>query len=248
MSNNTHPSHSIANSSSNPSLRFACVDTSTFTESIALVDGNQLRGERLIRRPRGHASGLHSDLDALLKELEWTLDDLDGFVCGLGPGSFTGMRVGLAAFKGLAYALQRPLYGVPTPFALLEAASCSKALSLIDARRGEIYAQGFGLDTPQCLTPQALIDLFQETQTVPELLIGEGALAYSDLFKRHWPEVRIPQSTAFHVPRASFLVPHVPLHQPCDLHTLEPIYVRRSDAEINYPDGFPSEERLFKTL
>ena len=229
----------------NHSLKLACVDTSTFTESIALVEGNEVRGERLIRRPRGHASGLHRDLDELLHELGWNLADLDGFVCGLGPGSFTGMRVGLAAFKGLAYALKLPLYGVPTPYALLHAARQKKALSMIDARRGEVYVQGYGFETPACLPAQEVITHFKKLEVTPCLLIGEGALAHQTLFNEAWPDTDLPAETAFHCPRASFLVPYI--SQPSDLYHLEPIYVRQSDAEINYPDGFPSEARLFKS-
>lgn len=240
--------------SSNGDLKLACVDTSTFTESIALVEGTRLIGERLQFRAKGHASGLHGDLSALLTEAGWTLEELDGFVCGLGPGSFTGMRVGLAAFKGLAYALGRPLCGVPTPQALLAAAG-EGALALIDARRGEVYAEGPMLDEPVCVRPEALIELIRSgSGAQPTQLIGEGALRYAGLFQEAWPELVI-QPAASHVPRASLLAPHAlrqlsaqgleSLSAPAQLASLEPIYVRASDAEINYPEGFPSESRLF---
>ena len=225
-------------------MRLACVDTSTFIESIALVDGHKLVAERAVNRAKGHASGLHIDLDELLTEARWTLDDLEGFVCGLGPGSFTGMRVGLAAMKGFAYALDRPLYGVPTPLALLASARTPQALSLIDARRGEVYAQGHGIENPRCFTPDTLIEDFSAGPlSPPSLLIGEGALKHRDRFIEAWPSVIIPLSSAFHAPRASLLVEHI--EAPVDVRAVEPIYVRRSDAEINYPDGFPSESRLF---
>ena len=100
-------------------MKLACIDTSTFTESVALVDGAQLIGERNVRRPYGHASGLHADIDAMLSEAGWSLSDLEGIVVGVGPGSFTGIRVGMAAAKGLAYALEIPLYGVSSADALL---------------------------------------------------------------------------------------------------------------------------------
>ena len=237
-------------------LRLACVDTSTFTESLALIEGDRLIGERLQFRAKGHASGLHQDLHALLGEAGWRLEELDAFVCGLGPGSFTGMRVGLAAFKGLSFALQRPLCGVPTPRALLASvAGHEGALALIDARRGEVYAEGPPLTSPLCLTPQALIDRVSAGESLrPRLLIGEGALRYERLFKEAWPGVLIPPAPA-HVPRAALLAQAAlerlssegrgALSDPAWVAALEPIYVRPSDAEINYPDGFPSESRLF---
>jgi len=234
-------------------LKLACVDTSTFTESIALVEGRTLMGERLQFRAKGHASGLHADLRSLLSEAGWALEELDGFVCGLGPGSFTGMRVGLAAFKGLAFALGKPLCGVPTPEALLADAGHG-ALALIDARRGEVYAEGPLLREPVCLTPEALIERLSSSGPPPTQLIGEGALRYAWRFKEAWPEVIIAPPSA-HIPRASLLAePALKLlashgvsafSDPTSIATLEPIYVRPSDAEINYPEGFPSEARLF---
>ena len=234
-------------------LKLACVDTSTFTETIALVEGSRLMGERLQFRSKGHASGLHADLRSLLNEAGWALEELDGFVCGLGPGSFTGMRVGLAAFKGLAFALGKPLCGVPTPQALLADAG-EGALALIDARRGEVYAEGPLLHEPVCLTPEALIELLVSSGLTPTQLIGEGALRYATRFKEAWSEVLIAPPSA-HIPRASLLAEPAlkqlasqgvsALSDPASIAALEPIYVRPSDAEINYPEGFPSEARLF---
>ena len=237
-------------------MKLASVDTSTFTESVALIEGHTLRGERNIRRAYGHASGLHCDLRGLLDEAGWTLEDLDGFVIGIGPGSFTGLRVGMAAVKGLAYALHKPLYGVSAATALLRGVVDDRdALALIDARRGEVYAQGPLVDSllgePRCYTPDALISALETHQCIPRLLIGEGALKYRDLFLSAWPEILIPEGDMIHLPRASLLALGVAdaleRHELSEAHiaSLEPIYVRASDAEINYPDGFPSEARLF---
>ena len=233
-------------------MRFACVDTSTFTESIALVEGETLWGERSVRRPYGHAPGLHADLRELLEELGWTLESLDAFIIGIGPGSFTGLRVGMAAVKGLAYALNKPVYGVSTAHALLSAlADQREALALVDARRGEIYAEGDLIDDPVCLTPECLIETLNAQSLIPRILVGEGAIKHRFLFKEAWPQVHLPLNTAIHLPRAGLLASGLLIsieageRAPDELTTLEPIYVRKSDAEINYPDGFPSEARLF---
>lgn len=230
--------------SSNHALKLVCVDTSTFTESIALVEGTQLIAEKQVYRHRGHASGLHHDLRELLKDHEWHLNDLDGLVCGIGPGSFTGMRVGLSACKGLAYALDKPLYAVATPLALLSAVANPDAYALIDARRGEIYVQGQGMGPPRCWTLDTLLDYWQQHNITPRILIGEAALKYAEALQSYFPHVIIPSQSAFHSPRAAFLAAHI--SEPAHIDDLQPIYVRASDAEINYPDGFPSEARLFK--
>lgn len=234
-------------------MRFACVDTSTFTESVALVEGEMLWGERSVRRPYGHAPGLHADLRDLLAEVAWSLDSLDAFVIGIGPGSFTGLRVGMAAMKGLAYALNKPLYGVNTSKALLASlADSRKALSLIDARRGEVYAYGDLLDQPICTSPEILIQKLESLGETPRVLVGEGAAKHQEQFKKAWPQTYIPEAVACHLPRAALLASGLQaqieqgLREADHIAGLEPIYVRKSDAEINYPEGFPSEARLFK--
>ena len=237
-------------------MKLASVDTSTFTESVALIDGDTLMGERNVRRTYGHASGLHTDLYELLEEAGWQLDGLDGFVIGTGPGSFTGLRVGMAAVKGLAYALDKPLYGVPTATALLRGMTDDRdALVLIDARRGEVYAQGpcveFIAGGARCYSPEGLISAFQEHNRAPRVIIGEGALKYRARFLEAWPDTIIPEGDAVHIPRASLLATGLETAierqevTSISVASLEPIYVRASDAEINYPDGFPSEARLF---
>lgn len=233
-------------------MKFACVDTSTFTESVALVEGELICGERSVRRPYGHASGLHADLRELLEEIAWSVEDIDAFIIGTGPGSFTGLRVGMAAVKGLAYALNKPLYGISTAKALLAAlGDQTQALALIDARRGEVYAEGDLLVEPRCFTPQSLIEQMSQEGISPRILVGEGAVKHKLVFQEAWPKVLIPQSMSCHLPRASLLA--TGLEEAISkqgravdsLVSLEPIYVRKSDAEINYPDGFPSEARLF---
>ncbi len=242
-------------------MRIASVDTSTFTESVALVEDDAMIGERNIRRAYGHASGLHLDLHELLAEAEWSLSSLDALVIGVGPGSFTGLRVGMAAVKGLAYGLNRPLYGVSSALALLRGLADDRdAIALIDARRGEIYAhsgpppvgEGLKLLTePLCGTPEAFINAINQQGRTPRVMIGEGALKYRAQLIEAWPQLMIPLSGALHIPRASLLASGLAASieqgevSESSVAGLEPIYVRASDAEINYPEGFPSEARLF---
>lgn len=217
-------------------MRLLCVDTATPTESVALLDDGQLLAERTVRRSRGHGPGVLDDVDGVLRDGGLTLADLDGLVCGLGPGSFTGLRIALATLKGLALATNLPLYGVRTTLALC-AASPGAVLAVQDARRGEVYAEGFGLTNPICCAPERLHERLSGT---PILMVGSGALRYRDQLLAQWPEVSIPTEPTLHVPRAALLAGAIDLEHPADLTTLEPIYIRPSDAEINYPNGFPT--------
>ena len=233
-------------------MKLISIDTSTFTESVALLEGSRLLGERNVRRAYGHASGLHADIDALLQEADWTARDLDGVVVGIGPGSFTGIRVGMAAAKGLAYALEIPLYGVSSADALLSSIiGVPDALALIDARRGEIYVAGELIHEPRCCAPEALIEDLSARGVRPRVLVGEGAMKHRARWLETWPEVIISESEASHIPRAALLASGLSARvergevTPSPIAALEPIYVRPSDAEINYPDGFPSAVRHF---
>jgi tRNA threonylcarbamoyladenosine biosynthesis protein TsaB len=109
--------------------------------SVALLEGDTLRAELTSEDARGHAERLLPAIDALLAEAGADLSALRAFAVSLGPGSFTGLRVGLATVKGLAFASGRPVAGVPTLAALAAGAGCAEpTLALLDARRGQLYA------------------------------------------------------------------------------------------------------------
>ncbi len=218
-------------------------DTSHQIESVALVQDGKLLGEKNILRSKGHAPGLLTDIDQLLQEQGLTVKDVDAFVSGMGPGSFTGIRVGMTTVKALAYTLNKPIYGVSTLLSLLTNMPYHKVLSVMDARRGELFVQGVGFSEAVCITPQQLID---QMPSDVQVLLGDGALRYQALFLEAFPQLLIPQDLLLHQPRAVKLLPY--LGEPADVKTLEPIYLRASDAEINYPNGFPSEARLFALL
>ena len=214
--------------------RLLCVDTATSMESLALLIDGEPWCERAMRRTRGHGPGLLDSIDQVLRDAGLTLADLDGLVCGLGPGSFTGLRVALATLKGLALAHGTPLYGQRTTRALCAALPGQRTVALLDARRGEIYVDGADMPIPKVMAPSAL-----RLPPGPVTLLGDGARLHADLLRAQHPQAFIPAAPALHVPRAALLAAGLDLNHPAPLATLEPVYVRRSDAEINYPDGFP---------
>lgn len=119
------------------------IDTSLDQTSVGLRDGQRVDVARTEPMERGHSERLFALVEAVLSEAGRTIGEVDRFVVTIGPGSFTGIRVGLSAARGFALATGRPVVGVDTLTAL--AASLSEkptgpVLSAIDARRGEIYA------------------------------------------------------------------------------------------------------------
>jgi tRNA threonylcarbamoyladenosine biosynthesis protein TsaB len=184
-------------------------DTATDRATSALVDGGEVLGERVSR-----ASTLLEDVDALLRQAGCRPTDLDGLALGIGPGSFTGIRIGLAVGRGLALALDIPAAGVSTLDAL--AAGAPGAMPVIDAKRREVFVPG-----PRAITPS---ELELEPGTI---CVGDGAIRYRDVLEPSGAEVP-PDDDERHVPHARF---HAQLARelgPVEL--VEPLYVRLPDA------------------
>lgn len=225
-------------------MKLLCLDTATRMQTAALVErrsaGLALVAEHAVHRQRPGPT-LLDDLDRLLADAGWALADLDGFVCGQGPGSFTGLRIALATLKGLALALDRPLFVARSTEMLRRNRPGPRTFAVLDARRGQVYLAGPGI-APVVVDPADVAPL---VGCPDPLLLGDGALAYRATLQQAQPGAEIPDDPADHQPRAAHLAALVDLEAPAPLGTVEPVYVRPSDAELNYPDGFPDALERF---
>ncbi len=187
-------------------------DTATEVATSALVDDGEVLGERFSR-----AQTLLEDVDALLRQGGAHPRDLDVLAVGIGPGSFTGVRIGLAAAQGLALSLDLRGAGVSTLAAL--AAGAPGALPVIDARRREVFTLAVG--EPVVLAPA---DLQFEPGTI---CVGDGARRYRALLEEKGAVVP-PDGDERHLPRARF---HAQLAgEPGAVEAIEPLYLRVPDA------------------
>jgi tRNA threonylcarbamoyladenosine biosynthesis protein TsaB len=155
------------------------IETATSRVGVALLRGERLVLERASDGVRPPSARLLPAVDALLREAGVALAELSGFAVSIGPGSFTGLRVGLATVKGLAFASGLPVAAVPTLAALALAAADGRApvAAILDARRGEVYAAAFGPDglplfADAVLAPPAL---FERLPAGTRIVVGEGA-------------------------------------------------------------------------
>jgi tRNA threonylcarbamoyladenosine biosynthesis protein TsaB len=190
-------------------------DTATSVATAALVRDGEVLGERVSRAVR-----VLEDADELLRSAAVEQYQLTGLVVGTGPGSFTGLRMGLAAARGLALALELPVAGVSTLEAL--AAGAPGALPIVDAGRREVFSLSDG--EPVCRAPQAL-ELDART-----LCVGDGALRYRSVLEERGATIP-PTEDERHLPRARF---HARLARDFGAAELvEPIYLRVPDAERN---------------
>lgn len=194
-------------------------DTATSTATAALVRDGVPLGEREVF-PRE----LMGAVDGLLDAAGVEPGELDGVVCGVGPGSFTGVRIGLAHARGLALALDVPVAGVSTLAAL--AAGAPGAIAVVDARRNEVFALAGGSEC--CIRPGELV-------FVPgTLLVGDGAVRYRELLESAGAAVP-PDDSELHLPRARFLAQLATAFGAAD--DVLPVYLRAPDAKKLAPAG-----------
>jgi tRNA threonylcarbamoyladenosine biosynthesis protein TsaB len=190
-------------------------DTATSVATAALVRDGEVLGERASRAVR-----VLADADDLLREAGKDRAELGGIVVGVGPGSFTGLRLGLATARGLAFALDLPVAGVSTLDAL--AAGAPGALPIIDAGRREVFTRV--KNEPFAVAPQ---ELELEPGT---LCVGDGALRYRIALEERGAEIP-DDGDERHRPRARFHAELAKRFGPPD--EVEPLYLRIPDAERN---------------
>jgi tRNA threonylcarbamoyladenosine biosynthesis protein TsaB len=190
-------------------------DTATDVATSALLEDGDLLGERT-----GRPASLLEDVDALLSEADAEPGELRRLVVGTGPGSFTGLRMGLAAGRALALALDVKVAGVSTLEAL--AASAPGALPVIDARRREVFTLQDG--NPVAVSPNEL----SNTVLLGRVCVGNGAVRYREALEEAGAEVP-PDESELHLPRAAVHARLATDFGPAEL--VEPIYVRAPDAD-----------------
>ena len=124
------------------------LDTSTSCGSVGLIDDERIISEYLLDIPVTHSERLLGAIELVLREAHCAMEDLDGWAISLGPGSFTGLRIGVSTVKGLAFATQKPVAGISTLDVLASQISPTPFLicPILDARKGEVYTAFYRYD------------------------------------------------------------------------------------------------------
>jgi tRNA threonylcarbamoyladenosine biosynthesis protein TsaB len=224
------------------------LDTSSAAGSAAIVRDGAVVIERAGDRSRTHGERLPLELMAILRDAGATLRDVDAFAVVIGPGSFTGLRVGIATIQGLALARSKRVAPVTAFEALISrlragatygSPSDSKAV-WIDAQRGEVFATRYAadgqtvLEPPTSLSPDATIERWMPAiETGASIrFIGDGAVRYGDVIRARFGERAIlPDGTPLLAGPAGSIAASDPGRAVVP-HALVPLYVRRSDAEL----------------
>ncbi len=226
-------------------MKILAVDTATHTGSVALTDNEVVLAEYSLFSKETHSRRLLQAVEYLLAQTGLALNDIDGLAVTIGPGSFTGIRIGLATFKGLALATGKPVVGISTLDAL--AANFPVAdrpvFAVIDARKGEVFTAAYYPNeegrlikaSPElALSPQDLVARIEEQV----ILIGDGAWSYGEFFEKELGDKAFFAPGPFSFIRASnvaFLAAEkFKAGDLVDVVTIVPTYIRLSEAELKW--------------
>lgn len=212
-------------------MRILAVDTSSERGSVCILDKGQVLGEIRLACSVQHSERLFRSIDFLFDYVSFGLADIELFVAARGPGSFTGLRLGLAAMEGFAAAHGKPGAGVSTLEALAWKSGISDAViaPVIDARRGEVYGGLYRRDGETLIEVEPAVvrkpeEWFGALPDSPLVFCGDGALRYREFLKHEaWSLHEMDLYLAGAVAR---------LAESSNRGPLSPLYIRRTEAEI----------------
>lgn len=226
-------------------MKILAIETATIAGSAAVVDDEKgLIGEVRVDIRVAHAERLMPSIQWLLDFSQTPVKDIDAFAVSIGPGSFTGLRIGLSTAKGLSYAAKKPLVAVRTLDAFARTIPyCAYTICpMLDARRNEVYAAMYKWEERQCvkimqetaINPEELLKMIN----VPVVIMGDGAKSYRELITATLKDNAIYAPLSNMTPSAS-AVGEIAIEQikqgiTTDPVSLTPYYIRKSEAELNW--------------
>jgi len=216
-------------------------DTGTSINTVAVCDDGRILAETIVETGRAHSEKLLVTVDWVLNEAGLTLNDVQLLAIGIGPGSFTGLRVGAAAWKGLACARNLPLAAVPSLDAMTRLAPFHDEVvcPVLDARMHEVFAAVYEFEggerrktVEDSVCP--LGEILDRIDAESPVFVGNGATLYHDSIVERVPAARFV-APALNVPRASAVAAEaaalVKAGISTDAETVSPVYLRKSQPE-----------------
>lgn len=223
-------------------MKVLAIDTSSFPASAAIAEDDVILGEYVIRNKRKHSQNIMVMVERLFSDLELDIGDIDVFAATVGPGSFTGLRIGIATVRAFAQACRKPCVPVNTLEALAHnfAGSNTIAAAMLDARRDEVFAAAYGYSggerhiicEPCVMTVSECLELFG---TEGVIYTGDGAIKNAEYIRANGgliapcshSETRASAAAALAMERAKN-------GGAVDYGALKPLYLRKSQAEREY--------------
>jgi tRNA threonylcarbamoyladenosine biosynthesis protein TsaB len=229
-------------------MKILALDTAAKSCSVALTDNGLLSAELTLLKDQTHSKHLMGVIHSVFEIAGFGVSDVDGFAVSIGPGSFTGLRIGISTIKGLAHALGKPVVGISSLKAL--AWQCVDQNHLIcpflDARKGEVYWATYRFDgarlvqemAARATAPKAALEIIKE----PCVFIGNGAQLYRKQIITELGYFAHFVPTGQDILRASSIaflsMERFNAKDTDEVAGLLPHYIRKSDAELKFDNKY----------
>jgi tRNA threonylcarbamoyladenosine biosynthesis protein TsaB len=220
-------------------MKVVGIETSGSIGSVAVCDGNTVVGRQTFGKASNHGKGIVSSLEAVFNEIKWKPEDIDLIAVSIGPGSYTGLRIGVTCAKTLAYGLGKPVIDVPTMDVLAENIKddVKHICPVIDAKRKRVYACIYERNNSKdkritdflFITPDELKEILPEST----LIFGDGVAPYKEIFAQVNITIEEDEkpgiAEAVNVARLG--LERYEQGERCEINSLVPLYLRKSEAE-----------------
>lgn len=227
-------------------MKILALDTSSMTATVAILDDNKLIGEYTLNHKKSHSQKLMPMIDELIKSCDLIPNEIDVFAVSLGPGSFTGLRIGIATMTAMAQALDKTVVGVPTLEALAFNLYNTQGLvcPIIDAQRDLVYTGVYEwvdgemveVIQQQVLSVDELINMLKKEEK-SIFFVGDALHKFYNILKENLGNQFNVPPTKFLIPTASSVgeVAKLKLEKGI-ISDITPIYMRKSAAEVQYEE------------
>ena len=220
-------------------MKVVGIETSGSIGSVAVCDGNTVVGRHTFGKASNHGKEIVSSLEAIFNEVKWKPEDIDLIAVSIGPGSYTGLRIGVTCAKTLAYGLGKPVIDVPTLDVLAGNIKddVKHICPVIDAKRKRVYACIYSRNNSKnkrttdflIITPGELKDILPEST----LIFGDGVAPYKEIFAQMKVTIIEDEkpgiAEAVNVARLG--LERYEQGERCEINALVPLYLRKSEAE-----------------
>ncbi len=221
-------------------MKILAIDTSSFPASVAITDDRILMGEYVIRNQRKHSQNIMMMTERLFDDLGMDISEIDIFAVTAGPGSFTGLRIGISSVRAFAQAMKKTVVAVNTLEALAYNFSLSDAVvvPMLDARRDEVFTAAYAFKngiatelTPPCV--MTIGEICEKYKDCNVILTGDGAIIHRDELNGFTlAPLNLSETRASSLALAAFQ--KAENNELCDYNHVSPLYLRKSQAEREY--------------
>jgi tRNA threonylcarbamoyladenosine biosynthesis protein TsaB len=220
-------------------MKVVGIETSGSIGSVAACDGNTVVGRQTFGKASNHGKEIVSSLETVFNEVKWKPEDIDLIAVSIGPGSYTGLRIGVTCAKTLAYGLGKPVIDVPTLDVLAGNIKddVKHICPVIDAKRKRVYACIYSRNNSKnkrttdflIITPGELKDILPEST----LIFGDGVAPYKEIFAQMKVTIIEDEKPgiAEAVDVARLGLERYEQGERCEINELVPLYLRKSEAE-----------------